>query len=167
MSSLHLLFAFTVLLLEQVHSKQSAQVPIAWPHGDSGLKEQKRIEGQDAGMSRQRRRKHMYASSLCKLIPFHCSSEHLVSFQHAMYNMQPATLQHANLPRATCAKCKIQHKTTRCGSTPALVLIACFGPINATSLLGNAILSAFPYLCEYSCATEEGMRITEEPVTRM
>jgi hypothetical protein len=91
-SSLHLLFAFTVLLLKQVHSKQSAQVPIARPHGDSGLKEQKHIVGQDAGVSRQRRRKNMYASSLWKLIPFHCSSEHLVSFQHATYNMQHATL---------------------------------------------------------------------------
>jgi hypothetical protein len=50
-SSLHLLFTFTVLLLEQVHSEQSAQIRTTKPHGDAGLQEQKRIVGQDVDAS--------------------------------------------------------------------------------------------------------------------
>ena len=46
-SSLHLLFTLAVLRLEQVHSNQSAQAPIAQPHGDSGLKAPERIAGHE------------------------------------------------------------------------------------------------------------------------
>jgi hypothetical protein len=42
-----LLFTFAVLWLEQVHSNQSAQAPIAEPHGDSGLKAPERIAGHE------------------------------------------------------------------------------------------------------------------------
>jgi len=42
-----LLFTFAVLWLEQVHSKQSVQAPIAEPHGDSGLKAPERIAGHE------------------------------------------------------------------------------------------------------------------------
>ena len=42
-----MLFTFAALLLEQVHSEQSAQVPIAQPHGDSGLKAPERIAGHE------------------------------------------------------------------------------------------------------------------------
>ena len=43
-----LLFSFAVLWLEQVRSNQSAQAPIAQPHGDSGLKAPERIAGHEA-----------------------------------------------------------------------------------------------------------------------
>jgi hypothetical protein len=42
-----LLFSFAVLWLEQVHSNQFAQAPVAQPHGDSGLKAPERIAGHD------------------------------------------------------------------------------------------------------------------------
>ena len=42
-----MLFTFAVLRLEQVHSKQSAQAPIAQPHGDSGPKAPERIAGHE------------------------------------------------------------------------------------------------------------------------
>ena len=42
-----LLFSFAVLWLEQVHSNQSAQAPVAQPHGDSGPKAPERIAGHD------------------------------------------------------------------------------------------------------------------------
>ena len=43
-----LLFSFAVLWLEQVHSNQSAQAPIAQPHGDSGLEAPERIARHEA-----------------------------------------------------------------------------------------------------------------------
>ena len=46
-SSLHLLFTFAVLWLDQVHSNQSAQAPIAQPQGDSGLEAPERIAGHE------------------------------------------------------------------------------------------------------------------------
>ena len=46
-SSSHLLFTFAVLWLEQVHSNQSAQPPVAQPHGDSGLKAPERFAGHE------------------------------------------------------------------------------------------------------------------------
>jgi hypothetical protein len=46
-SSSHLLFTCAVLWLEQVHSNQSAQPPVAQPHGDSGLKAPERIAGHE------------------------------------------------------------------------------------------------------------------------
>jgi hypothetical protein len=46
-SSVHSLFTFAVLWLEQVHSNQSAQPPVAQPHGDSGLEAPERIAGHE------------------------------------------------------------------------------------------------------------------------
>jgi hypothetical protein len=91
------------------------------------------------------------------------------SMQHAARSLHPANLQ-----RGTCKQCNIQHATNmvaamqhtiRCMPTRALVLFAFFGPLTVTLLLGNAISSAFPNLGEHSCAIEEGMRTTVEPIT--
>ena len=46
-SSLHSLFTFAVLLLEQVHSNQSVQAPVAQPHGNLGPKAPVRIAGHE------------------------------------------------------------------------------------------------------------------------
>ncbi len=47
-SILSILITFAVLWLEQVHSNQSAQAPVAQPHGDSGLRAPERIAGHEA-----------------------------------------------------------------------------------------------------------------------
>jgi hypothetical protein len=60
----------------------------------------------DPEVSRQRRRKNMYAISLWKLIPFHRCLGHLFGLQR---NMQSATLQPATSKPAPSNMHEVQH----------------------------------------------------------
>jgi hypothetical protein len=126
-----LLFSFAVLWLEQVHPNQSAQAPVAQPHGDLGPKAPKRIAGHEVD---------------APLVP--CSQR-----ARKWWQMQLAKLRSANNP---AAEANLQQVTAV--SKVAAISIACFRWVRFSLQCSGAFISALAcrsmsllsYLCTFA-----------------